>query len=95
MIGTQGGTTGGGINSWVVMSGANRFVVNPAQFAYVDRSFTNPGKVQAPDPSGHRISAGAEYQFGIDYSHLPADPYPGKRTGGWVYAPGSPVAVWR
>jgi hypothetical protein len=53
------------------------------------------GKVQAPDSSGHRISAGAEYQFGIDYSHLPADPYSGKRTGSRVYAPGTPVAVWR
>jgi hypothetical protein len=61
----------------------------------VDGSFTDPGKVQAPDPSGHRISAAAEYQFGIDYSHLPADPYPGKRTGGWVCPPGSAVAVWR
>jgi hypothetical protein len=67
----------------------------PAQFTYVDRSFTNPGKAQAPDPRGHRISAGAECQFGIDYSHLPADPYPRKRTGGWVYAPGTPIAVWR
>jgi hypothetical protein len=52
-------------------------------------------KVQAPDSSGHRISAGAEYQFGIDYSHLSADPYSGKRTGSWVCAPGTPVAVWR
>jgi hypothetical protein len=40
-----GGTTGGVIISWVVMSGANGFAVNPAQFTYVDRSFTNPGKV--------------------------------------------------
>ena len=95
MIDTQGDTTGGVIISWVVIGGANGFVVNPAQFTYVDRSFTDPGKVQAPDPSGHRVSAGAEYQFGIDYSHLSADPYSGKRTGGWVYAPGTPVAVWR
>lgn len=48
------------IISWVVMSGANGFVVNPAQFTYVDPWFTDPGKVQAPDPSGHRVSAGAE-----------------------------------
>jgi uncharacterized protein YecT (DUF1311 family) len=95
MIDTQGDTTGGVIISWVVIGGANGFVVDPAQFTYVDRSFTDPGKVQAPDPSGHRVSAGAEYQFGIDYSHLSADPYSGKRTGGWVYAPGTPVAVWR
>jgi hypothetical protein len=83
------------IISWVVMSGANGLVVNLAQFTYVDRSFTNPGKVQAPDPSGHRISAGAGYQFGVDYSHLSADPYSAKRTGGWVYTPGTPIAVWR
>jgi len=95
MIDTQGDTTGGVIISWVVIGGANGFVVNPAQFTYVDRSFTDPGKVQAPDPSGHRVPAGAEYQFGIDYSHLSADPYHRKSTGGWVYAPGTPVAVWR
>jgi len=95
MIDTQGDTTGGVIISWVVIGGANGFVVNPAQFTYVDRSFTDPGKVEAPDPSGHRVPAGAEYQFGIDYSHLSADPYSRKSTGGWVYAPGTPVAVWR
>jgi hypothetical protein len=95
MIGTQGGTTGGVIISWVVMSGANGFVDSPAQFTCVDRWFTDPGRSRLPNPSGHRISAGAEYQFGIDYSHLSADPYSGKRTGGWVYAPGTLVAVWR
>jgi hypothetical protein len=52
MIGTPRGTTGGVIISWVVTSGANGFGVNPVQFTYVDRSFTNPGKVQAPDPGG-------------------------------------------
>jgi len=40
-------------------------------------------------PSGQR----AEYQFDIDYSHLSADRGHGK--GGWVYAPGTPVAIWR
>lgn len=95
MTDTQGDTTGAVIMSWVVIGGADGFVVNPAQFTYVDRSFTDPGKIQAPNPSGHRVSPGAGYQFGIDYSHLSADPYSGKRTGGWVYAPGSPVAVWR
>jgi hypothetical protein len=34
-------------------------------------------------------------QFSIDYSHLSADPHSGKRTGGWVYAPDTPAAVWR
>ncbi len=95
MIDTQGDTTGGVIISWVVIGGANGFGINPAQFSYVDRSFTDPGKIQAPNPTGHRVSPGTEYQFGIDYSHLSADPYSGKDTGGWVYAPGTPVAVWR
>jgi hypothetical protein len=90
MIGTQRGTTGGVIISWVVTSGANGFGVNPVQFTYVDRSFTNPGKVQAPDPGGHRISVSAECQFGTGYSYLSANPYSGKRTGSWVYAQGTP-----
>jgi hypothetical protein len=53
------------------------------------------GPLAAAQPAGHRVSPGAEYQFSIDYSHLSADPYSGKGTGGWVYAPGTPVAVWR
>jgi hypothetical protein len=53
------------------------------------------GLLQPPNPAGHRVSPGAEYQFSIDYSHLSADPYSGRGTGGWVYAPGTPVAVWR
>ena len=95
MVDTQGDATGGVIISWVVIGGANGFLVNPAQFSYVDRSFTDPGKIQPPNPTGHRVSPGAEYQFGIDYSRLSADPNSGKGTGGWVYAPGTPVAVWR
>ena len=53
------------------------------------------GKVQAPDSQRAPDLSGRRYQFGIDYSHLSADPYSGKRTGGWVCAPGTPVAVWR
>ena len=93
MIDTQGDSTGGVIIAWVIIGGAKGFVVNPAQFSYVDGSFTDPGKVQAPSPSGHRVAPGAEYQFSMDYSHLPAGP--GHGQGGWVYAPGTPVAVWR
>ncbi|MDX6336116.1 MAG: hypothetical protein QOG05_3456 [Streptosporangiaceae bacterium] len=95
MIDTQGDTTGGVIIGWVVIGGAGGFLVSPGQFTYVDGSFTDPGKVQPPNPAGHRVSPGAEYQFSIDYSHLSADPYSGKGTGGWVYAPGAPAAVWR
>jgi uncharacterized protein YecT (DUF1311 family) len=95
MTDTQGDSTGGVIIAWVVIGGADGFLVNPAQFSYVDGSFTDQGKVQAPNPAGHRVSPGAEYQFDIDYSHLSADPHAGQDTGGWVYAPGTPVAVWR
>ena len=58
MIDTQGDATGGVIISWVVIGGANGFLVNPAQFSYVDRSFTDPGKSSRPTPPGtgsHRV----------------------------------------
>ena len=95
MIDTQGDSSGGVIIAWVIIGGAQGFLVNPAQFTYVDGSFTDAGKVQAPSPSGHRVSPGTEYQFDVDYRHLSADPDASKGTGGWVYAPGRPVAVWR
>jgi hypothetical protein len=94
MTDTQGDATGGAVIAWVVIAGADGFAVNPAQFFYRDGSFTDSGTVQGADPSGHRVAPGAEYQFSIDYSHLSADPHAGK-GGGWVYAPGTPVAVWR
>ncbi|MGH3120943.1 MAG: hypothetical protein ACRDND_07890 [Streptosporangiaceae bacterium] len=81
------------ITAWVIIGGAKGFLVNPAQFSYVDGSFTDPGKVQAPNPSGHQVPPGAEYQFNIDHGRMSADPGQGK--GGWVYAPRSPVAIWR
>jgi uncharacterized protein YecT (DUF1311 family) len=93
MIDTQGDATGGGVIAWVIIAGADGFVVNPAQFTYVDGKFTDAGVVSMPSPSGHKVAAGAEYQFDIDYSHLSADPDGGK-AGGFVYAPGAPVAVW-
>ncbi len=73
---------------------AGGFAVNPAQFYYGGGSFTDRGTVQSADPSGHQVAPGSVYQFSIDYSHLSADPSAGK-GGGWVYAPGTPVAVWR
>jgi hypothetical protein len=95
VIDTQGDSTGGVIIAWVIIGGADGFLVKPGQFSYQDRSFTDQGKAQAPSPAGHRVSPGAEYQFSIDYSHLSADPHARQGTGGWVYAPGTPVAVWR
>ena len=94
MIDTQGDSTGGVIIAWVIIGGADGFVINPAQFYYSDGSFTDNGIVQSPAPgSGYKVAPGTEYQFSIDYSTLRSDPNGGK-TGGWVYAPGSPVAVW-
>jgi uncharacterized protein YecT (DUF1311 family) len=94
MIDTQGDATGGVIIAWVVIAGADGFAVNPAQFSYHDGSFTDAGQVQGTGADGHRVAAGTEYQFNVDYSTLSADPHAGK-AGGWVYAPGTPAAVWR
>jgi hypothetical protein len=41
------------------------------------------------------VAPGAQYQFTVDYSHLSSDPNSAKGSGGFVYAPGNPVAVWR
>ncbi|MCW2894652.1 MAG: hypothetical protein JWO75_4141 [Actinomycetia bacterium] len=95
MMSAQGDATGGAIIEWFVIAGTGGFTVNPAQFTYTHGAFTDAGTaVQGTNPSGHRVSPGTEYQFGIDYSHLSADPSAGK-GGGWVYAPGRPAAVWR
>jgi uncharacterized protein YecT (DUF1311 family) len=95
MMSAQGDETGGAIIEWFIIAGADGFAVNPAQFSYADGAFSDAGTaVQGTSPSGHRVTPGTEYQFGIDYSRLSADPNAGK-GGGWVYAPGAPVAVWR
>ena len=91
---TQGDQSGGGIIAWIVIGGADGFVVSPRQFYFSDGSFTDPGVVQPPDPAYHRVGTGQEYQFLIDYSHLSAAPT-GDAAGGFVYAPGTPVAIWR
>jgi uncharacterized protein YecT (DUF1311 family) len=94
-INTQGDQTGGAIVAWVIVGGADGFVVNPKQFYYVDGSFTDPGLIEAPNPTYHRVATGVMYQFGVDYSRLRQDPNEVKGTGGYVYAPGSPVASWQ
>jgi uncharacterized protein YecT (DUF1311 family) len=95
MMSAQGDETGGAIIEWFIIAGAEGFAVNPAQFSYADGAFTDAGTaVKGTSPSGHRVTAGTEYQFGIDYSRLSADPNAGK-GGGWIYAPGAPAAVWR
>ena len=95
MVDTQGDSSGGAIIAWVIIAGEAGFVVNPGQFYYSDGSFTDHGKIVPPDPSGHRVAPGTEYQFDIDYSHLSADPHFGQGGGGYVYVPGDPVAIWR
>jgi uncharacterized protein YecT (DUF1311 family) len=96
MVDTQGDTGGGGvIIAWTVIAGADGFVVNPAQFFYSDGTFKDAGVVQGTNPSGHHVAPGTEYQFGFDYSHLTSDPNQAKGNGGYVYAPGAPVAIWR
>ena len=47
-INTQGDQTGGAVVAWVIVGGANGFVVNPKQFYFQDGSFTDPG---VPEPS--------------------------------------------
>ena len=74
MVDTQGDGTGGAIIAWVIIGGADGFVVNPTQFYFSDGSFTDHGVVEPPDPSFHRVLPGTEYQFAIDYSHLSPTP---------------------
>lgn len=92
-INTQGDQTGGAIVAWMIIGGADGFVINPRQFYFSDGSFTDYGIVQPPDPAYHRVGTGVEYQFSIDYSHLSAAPAGG--GGGYAYVPGTQVAVWQ
>ena len=94
-INTQGDQTGGAIVGWVIVGGADGFVVNPKQFYFQDGSFTDAGIVEPPNPTYHRVPPGQEYQFSIDYSTLSKDPNANKSAAGYFYAPGTPVAVWR
>jgi uncharacterized protein YecT (DUF1311 family) len=91
-LSTQGDQTGGAVVTWIVVGGAQGFVINPRQFFYMDSPFTDPGVIQGQDPTYHRVASGQEFQFAIDYSKLAKDPNGGK--GGYVYAPGDPVAEW-
>ena len=93
-IDTQGDQTGGAVITWVIIGGADSFVVNPRQYYFQDKSFTDPGVVEPPDPAYHKVTTGKEYEFGIDYSTLSKDPNGDKSGAGYVYAPGAPVAVW-
>lgn len=93
-ISTQGDQTGGAVVAWVIVGGANGFVVNPRQFYFQDASFTDPGVPEPSTPSYYRVPTGKEFQFSIDYSKLSKDPNASKGDAGYLYAPGNPVAVW-
>jgi hypothetical protein len=93
-ISTQGDQTGGAVVAWVIVGGANGFVVNPRQFSFQDGSFTDPGVPEPSTPSYYRVPTGKEFQFSIDYSKLSKDPNASKGDAGYLYAPGNPVAVW-
>ena len=49
---TQGDQSGGAIIAWIIIGGADGFVVNPSQFSFSDGSFTDRGVVQPPKPRG-------------------------------------------
>jgi uncharacterized protein YecT (DUF1311 family) len=92
-INTQGDQAGGEIVAWVIIGGADGFVINPKQFYFINGSHTDYGLVQPPNPAYHRVGPGAEYTFNIDYAHLPA--VPAAAGEGYVYVPGTPVAIWQ
>jgi len=94
-IDTQGDQTGGAVISWVIIGGAQGFVINPKQFFFQDGSFSDPGVIQGTNPTYHKVPTGVMYQFGIDYSKLSSDPNATKGIGGYVYGPVIPVAVWQ
>jgi uncharacterized protein YecT (DUF1311 family) len=93
-ISTQGDQTGGAVVAWVIVGGANGFVVNPRQFYFQDGSFTDPGVPEPSTPSYYRVPTGKKFEFDIDYSKLAKDPNADKSAAGYLYAPGHPVAVW-
>jgi uncharacterized protein YecT (DUF1311 family) len=93
-INTQGDTTGGALVAWVIIGGADGFVVNPKQFYFQDKSFTVAGIPASPSSTYYRVATGKEYQLGMDYSHLDNDPNANKSAAGYFYAPGTPAAVW-
>jgi len=76
------------------VGGADGFVVNPKQFYFQDGSFTDTGIVEPPNPAYHRVPTGKEFQFSIDYSTLSKDHDANKSAAGYLYAPGTPVALW-
>ena len=75
-INTQGDQTGGAIVGWVIVGGADGFVVNPKQFYFQDGSFTDPGIVEPPNPTYHRVATGQ----GVPVRHRLLQAWPRTRT---------------
>jgi len=93
-LSTQGDQSGtGSIIAWTIIGGADGFIINPKQFYYADGSFTDSGTIVGPNPTYHKVAAGVEYVFDIDYSHLNQAPT-GNASAGFEYVPGTPVAIW-
>jgi len=93
-LSTQGDQSGtGSIIAWTIIGGADGFIINPKQFYYADGSFTDNGTIVGPNPTFHKVAAGVEYVFDIDYSHLSSAPT-GNPNAGFEYVPGTPVAIW-
>ena len=93
-LSTQGDQAGtGSIIAWTIIGGADGFIINPKQFYYAAGSFTDYGTIMGPNPTYHKVGAGIEYVFDIDYSHLNQAPK-GNASAGFEYVPGTPVAVW-
>ena len=93
-LSTQGDQSGtGSIIAWTIIGGADGFIINPKQFYYADGSFTDYGTIEGPNPTYHKVGAGIEYVFDIDYSHLSQAPT-GNPNAGFEYVPGTPVAIW-
>lgn len=69
--------------------------MKPADFYFVDASFTDAGQVGLPAPP-QMLPAGQKADVSIEYSHLSSDPNASKGTGEFVYAPaGKVVATFR
>ncbi|MHB1854874.1 MAG: lysozyme inhibitor LprI family protein [Acidimicrobiales bacterium] len=96
LIHTHGDQTGGAVVAWVIIGGYRGYRVEPAQFRYVDGSFTDLGILQDGSAAGHQVGVGRMYQFSVDYSRLASDPGAANATGGFdVGAGGVTEAVFR
>ena len=84
------------IVAWVIVGGADGFVVNPKQFYFQDGSFTDPGIARAAEPRLFTASRPARSTSSPSTTpRLAKDPNANKSAAGYLYAPGTPVAVWR